>query len=123
MGDQGNTALVQADREDKRVSILVRGPERTRRTLRHHPLAFDTIHSTISGIHVEEKVPLPEHPEIVVDYQYLLDLEAMGEKSFVPPGLRERVDVRALLDGVDLSKPQREAVRLRQALVERFSLR
>ncbi len=123
VGDQGNTAVVQADREDKRVSILVRGPERTRRTLlaiiRSH---FDTIHSTISGIHVEEKVPLPEHPEIVVDYQYLLDLEAMGEKSFVPPGLRERVDVRALLDGVDLSKPQREAVRLRQALVERFSL-
>ncbi|MCU0519776.1 MAG: GTP-binding protein [Anaerolineae bacterium] len=121
--DQGNSALVQADREEKRVSIWVRGPERTRRALlsiiRSH---FDVIHSTISGIHVAEKVPLWEHPEIVVDYQYLLDLEAMGEKSFVPPGLRERVDVRALLDGVDLTQPQREAVRLRQALVERFDI-
>ncbi len=121
VADQGNVALIAADREEKCVSIWVRGPERTRRALlsivRSH---FDTIHSTISGIHVEEKVPLPQHPEIVVDYQYLLDLEAMGEKSFVPPGLRQRTDVRALLDGVDLTRRQREAVRLRQILVERF---
>jgi hypothetical protein len=71
---------------------------------------------------VEEKVPLPRHPEIVVDYRYLLDLEAMGEKTFVPAGLRQRVNVRGLLEGVDLSRDQREAVRLRQVLVERFNL-
>ncbi len=123
VGDgQGNVALVTADREERCVYIWVRGPERTRRALlsiiRFH---FDAIHSTIAGIRVEEKVPLPDHPEIVVDYHYLLDLEAMGEKSFVPPGLRQRVDVRSLLEGVDLTRPQREAVRLRQMLVERFS--
>ena len=119
--DQGNRALVQSDREDKRVYIWVRGPERTRRTLlsiiRYH---FDAIHKTIPGIKVEEKVALPNHPEIVVDYQYLLDLEAMGERSFVPPGLRQRVNVKRLLEGVDLRNAQRAAVRLRQILVERF---
>jgi internalin A len=119
--DQGNRALVHADREDKRVYIWVRGPERTRRALlsiiRYH---FDTIHKTIPGIEVEEKVALPNHPEIVVDYQYLLDLEAMGERSFVPPGLRQRVNVKRLLEGVDLRKAQRASVRLRQILVERF---
>ncbi|MGC9521133.1 MAG: COR domain-containing protein [Anaerolineae bacterium] len=123
VADQGNTALVQADREDRRVYVWVRGPHRTRRALlsiiRFH---FDVIHSSIPGIHVEEKVPLPNHPEIVVDYRYLLDLESMGEKSFVPPGLRQRVDVRALLDGIDLSKLQEGTVRLRQILVERFDL-
>ncbi len=122
VADQGNVALVQADREEKQVSIWVRGPERTRRALlsiiRFH---FEVIHRSISGIQVEQKVPLPDHPEIVVDYQYLLDLEEMGERTFVPPGLRQRVEVRALLDGVDLSAPQREAVRLRQILVERFN--
>jgi hypothetical protein len=122
VADQSNVALVQADKEEKRVSVWVRGPERGRRALlsiiRFH---FDVIHSSIPGIHVEEKVPLPDHPEIVVDYQYLLDLEAMGEKSFVPAGLRQRVDVRALLDGVDLAHEQREPVRLRQILVERFN--
>ncbi len=119
--DQGNRALVQADRKDKRVYLWVRGPERTRRVLlsiiRYH---FDTIHQTIPGIQVEEKVALPDHPDIVVDYQYLLDLEAMGERSFVPPGLRQRVNVKRLLEGVDLREAQRTAVRLRQILVERF---
>jgi internalin A len=121
VADQSNVALVQADKEEKRLSVWVRGPERGRRALlsiiRFH---FGVIHSSIPGIHVEEKVPLPEHPEIVVDYQYLLDLEVMGEKSFVPPGLRQRVDVRSLLDGVDLAREQRQPIRLRQILVERF---
>lgn len=120
--DQGNEALILADREDKRVVIRVRGPEHTRRALlnivRFH---FETIHSSISGIQVEEKVPIPHHKGIVVDYQYLLDLEAMGEKSLIPPGLRARVEVRSLLEGVDLTKTQREAVRLRQILVDKFS--
>lgn len=122
VADQDNIALVQADREDRRVSIQVGGPERTRRALlsiiRFH---FDVIHESLSGIQVEEKVPLPDHPDIVVDYAYLLDLEAMGEKSFVPPGLRQRVNVRSLLDGVDLTRPQREAVRLRQILADHFT--
>ncbi|MBN1247821.1 MAG: GTP-binding protein [Anaerolineae bacterium] len=122
VADQANVALVQADKEERRVSIWVRGPERGRRALlsiiRFH---FEVIHSSIPGIHVEEKVPLPDHPEIVVDYQYLLDLEAMGEKRFVPAGLRQRVEVRALLDGVDLAREQEAPVRLRRILVERFN--
>lgn len=122
VADHGNAALVEADAEERQVNVRVRGPEHTRRQLlsivRYH---FDVIHSSLSGIQVAQRVPLPGRPEIAVDYQYLLDLEAMGERSFVPPGLRCRVEVRALLDGVDLSAVQREAVRLRQILVERFT--
>ncbi len=121
VADQGNLALVRADREDRKILVWVKGPERTRRVLlsliRFH---FDVIHGSISGIEVQEKVPLPDHPEILVDYQYLLDLEAMGERSFVPPGLRKRIEVRSLLEGLDLAWEQRQAVRLRQTLVERF---
>jgi internalin A len=122
VADQGNVALIEADREERRVDVRVRGPERTRRALlsivRFH---FDAIHSSLSGIQVEQRVPLPDHPGIAVEYQYLLDLESMGERSLVPPGLRRHVEVRTLLEGVDLSSGQREAVRLRQILVERFS--
>jgi internalin A len=122
VADQGNVALIEADREERRVDVRVRGPERTRRALlsivRFH---FDAIHGSLSGIQVERRVPLPGHPEIAVDYQYLLDLELMGERSLVPPGLRRRIEVRALLDGVDLNTVQREAVRVRQILVERFT--
>ncbi len=122
VSDQGNVALIEADREERRVDVRVLGPEHTRRALlsiiRFH---FDAIHSSLSGIQVERRVPMPGYPDIVVDYQYLLDLEAMGERSLVPPGLRRRVEVRALLDGVDLDSVQREAVQLRQILVERFT--
>ncbi len=121
--DEGNIALIRADREDRRVYVWVKGPEHTRRALlsiiRFH---FDMIHSSVPGIRVEEKVPLPDHPEIVVDYRHLVDLEAMGEKGFVPPGLRRWVDVRSLLEGVDLAAEQREPARLRRVLVERFNL-
>jgi internalin A len=122
VADQGNIAIIEADKEERRVDVRVVGPERTRRALlsiiRFH---FDAIHGSLSGIQVQRRVPLPDHPEIAVDYQYLLDLEAMGERSLVPPGLRQRIEVRALLDGVDLGVMQREAVRLRQILVERFT--
>jgi internalin A len=104
----GNKALVKADREDKKIFIWVSGREQTRRTflgvIRSN---FDYIHETIPGIKPEEKVPLPDHPEIVIDYRHLLDLEALGETSFIPEGIRERVNVKELLDGVEPEEERR----------------
>lgn len=104
----GNKALVKADREDKKIFIWVSGRERTRRiflgVIRSN---FDHIHETIPGIKPEEKVPLPDHLEIVVDYRHLLDLEALGETSFIPEGIRERVNVKELLDGVEPEEERR----------------
>ena len=97
-----NEALVNADIEDKKIFIWIRGPEHTRRDfLSKIRGQFDSIHDTISAIQADEKVPVPDHPEIVVDYKHLLRLQAMGESSFVPEGLGEKVDVRRLLDGVE----------------------
>ena len=110
LGDKGsgNKARVKADREDKKIFIWVSGSEQTRRTflgvIRSN---FDYIHETIPGIKPEEKVPLPDHPEIVVDYRHLLDLEALGEESFIPEGFRERVNVKELLDGVEFEEERR----------------
>ncbi|MHC1596479.1 MAG: COR domain-containing protein [Candidatus Syntropharchaeales archaeon] len=105
----GNKALVKADREDKKIFIWVNGREQTRRTfLGAIRSNFDYIHETIPGIEPEEKVPLPDHPEIVVDYRHLLDLEALGETSFIPEGIRERVNVKKLLNGVEPEEERRE---------------
>jgi internalin A len=102
LAHEGNTALVKADREDKKIFIWVGGPEAGRRRfLAIIRAQFDSIYRTIPGLEVEEKVPLPDHPAIVVDYQYLRDLEEMGETHFVPPGLRQRVSVKKLLDGIE----------------------
>ncbi|HEX7315319.1 MAG TPA: COR domain-containing protein [Pyrinomonadaceae bacterium] len=104
-----NRALVKADLEDKKVFIRVGGPEHTRRAL----LAvirsnFDSIHKTIPGLVADEKVPLPERTSVVVDYRHLLTLEELGEASFIPEGMSERVNVKRLLDGVEPENSRRE---------------
>lgn len=119
--DQDNEALVRADSGLRRISILVRGLKYARRDLlsiiRSH---FDTIHKTIPGMQVWKNIPLPGYPEITVDYEHLLSLEAMGERSFIPPGLRQRIDVKLLLNGIDLADTRKKPVQLRQILIERF---
>ncbi|HIE31128.1 MAG TPA: GTP-binding protein, partial [Methanosarcinales archaeon] len=104
----GNKALVKADKEDKKIFIWVSGREQTRRTflgvIRSN---FDYIHETIPGIEPEEKVPLPDHPEIVVDYRHLLVLEEKNKDYFIPEGHSEEVNVKELLNGVEPEEERR----------------
>ncbi|MGP1386773.1 MAG: COR domain-containing protein [Thainema sp.] len=113
-----NKALIKADREEKIIFIWVKGnPARRRSLLESIRDQFYYIHSTIPGIEAEEKVPLPERPEVLVDYKHLLDLEALGEAEFVPPGLREKVSVRRLLDGIEA--PEERQVRQNRLAAQR----
>ncbi len=102
LGHEGNLALVKADREDKIIKIRVNGKANTRRNLLTAIRSqFDYIHKTIPGIVPIAKVPLIEHPEIILDYQDLLDLESMGEKDMIVPKLKQRIPLRQLLDGIE----------------------
>jgi internalin A len=105
----GNQALVRADLTDNRTLIRVRGPAAGRRDLLTRIREqFDAIHYTIQGLQVEEKVPLPGHPELPpVDYDHLITLEQLGEETFIPQGLAERVSVRDLLNGVESPSTRR----------------
>ena len=97
---EGNLALVKADREDRKIFVRIKGKPIARRGfLGQIRDRFRYIHNTISGIQAQEKVALPNHPHILVDYRHLLNLEAMGETSFVPYGLQEKIEVRDLLNG------------------------
>ena len=101
LNDEGNRALVKADKEEKKIIIWVTGQKSTRRSLlRVIRSQFDSIHTTISGLHAEEKVPLPNFPHILVDYQHLLNLEQLGEVDFIPYGIKAKVNVKELLDGI-----------------------
>ncbi|MEM8723857.1 MAG: COR domain-containing protein [Cyanobacteria bacterium P01_G01_bin.39] len=73
LAQEGNRALVKADREDKKIIIRINGKESTRRNLLTAIRSqFDHIHATIPGIVPEEKVPLLDYPNIPpVDYQWL----------------------------------------------------
>ena len=109
LAKEGNKALVKADREDKKIMIRVKGTENTRRNLLTAIRSqFDYIHKTIPGIIPEEKVPLIDHPEIILDYQELLGLEAMGETSIAIGKLKQRIPLKQLLDGIEAQQYRRQ---------------
>ncbi len=62
---------------------------------------FELIHATIPQLAVEEKIPLPDNPDVVADYRNLVTMLELGETSFVPVGSKRRYDVRPLLDGIE----------------------
>ena len=47
------------------------------------------------------KVPLIEHPEILLDYEELLGLEEMGERSISIGKIKRRMPLKQLLDGIE----------------------
>jgi len=99
--DWNNRALIKADPEDKKIFISVTSEPATRQMLLAIIRAdFRKIHATIPKLVVKEKVPIPGHPQVVVDYEHLLTLEKMGEETFIPEGLHEKVNVRELLHGI-----------------------
>jgi internalin A len=121
--DDGNRALIKADIEDRKIFIWVGGPENSRRrfleVIRSH---FDSIHKTIPGLAADEKVPLPSHPEIAVDYKHLLRLEQEGIEKWIPEGLVEPVNVKQLLDGIETERARRDRqeFRIREERPERL---
>ena len=128
LANEGNLALVKADREDKIIKICVKGNINTRRNLLTAIRSqFDYIHKTIPGIIPVEKVPLIENPEIILDYQELLGLEAMGEKDIAIGKLQQRIPLRQLLDGIESPAerikhdPERRRRREeRQSIIDRY---
>jgi hypothetical protein len=105
----GNRALVKADLEERRVFICVTGRRSSRRILMDIIRAeFERIHATIPQLAVQEKVPMPDDPAIVVDYNHLLNLLDLGEESFVPERSKTRYGVRELLEGIETDQRRAE---------------
>jgi GTPase SAR1 family protein len=104
----GNTALVKADTEDRRIYIWVKGDENTRRDfLSAIRTEFDSIHKTIAKLETTEKVPLPNARDAdPVDYKLLLQLEQKGIMTHHVQAGDNLVEaaVSQLLDGVRPSK-------------------
>ncbi|MDZ7968922.1 MAG: COR domain-containing protein [Nostoc sp. DedSLP03] len=108
---ENSIALIKADREDRKIVIHIQNTKSVKgdgrrflAIIRDH---FEAIHKTIPGLNVEQKVPLRNHPNILLDYQNLLDYEEMEEPFIIPLGLKERVNVKGLLDGIE-SEPDRQ---------------
>ena len=103
---EGSRAIVKADTEDRRIYISIQNGN-PRLALSAFRNQLKSIHQTISGLEASEKVPVPGHPEIPpLDYEHLVTLENLGEETYIPEGLGERINVRDLLNGLQANAPQ-----------------
>jgi internalin A len=107
-------ALVRGDVQGRTVTIRVAGTGQGRRELlgiiREH---FERIHRSFEKLPVTELVPIPQHPDVVVPYNDLLDYEAAGDDEYkvVIDRRPVKVSVTKLLDGVDIPGVRRPADR------------
>lgn len=107
--NDGDRALVKADMEDRKISILIGGSYQSRRRLLEVIRSnFNSIHRTIPGLIAEEKVPLPNYPGVVVDFKHLVRLEVNGIREWIPEGLEQPLRVSELLDGLESKQSRRE---------------
>ncbi len=101
-----NKALIKADIEDKKMLIWVDGHEPTRRSflsiIRH---TFQLLHEHLPKINPKEKVPYKSE---ILDYEDLIICEEIGEETFLIPKLKERVNIKQLLDGIEEKREHRE---------------
>jgi internalin A len=101
---EGNQALVRADIQDGYVEIAVSGPvDSRRRLLAVVRSQFEHIHSTLK-LTPKALVPVPAVPGLVMRYDHLTTYERAGKLRAEVPFENElyEVDVRTLLDGIDL---------------------
>lgn len=86
------------------VSISVIGnPTGRRRLLSIIRPDFERIHHSIARLKAEEKIPVPGHPEVAVEYETLrvLEEEKETELKLVMNGKLLRLSVSELLNGVE----------------------
>jgi internalin A len=98
-------ALVRGDIQARKITIRVTGKGNGRRELlgivREH---FERIHRDFTKLPVTEMVPVPGHPDVMLDYEELLGFER-DEVEELPKrvaGKTVRLKIKDLLDGVDV---------------------
>jgi internalin A len=99
---ENNDALIIADYEEKTITISIQGDEAGRRFLLEIIRSnFDHVHRTIPKIDVTEVVPLPDLPDIKIDYEDLRQLDKVGIEEHYWPKAKSYINIRRLLDGIE----------------------
>ena len=96
-------ALVRADYEEHKIYIDVKGDnlQERRHLLTVIREEFRTIKKTFPDLEYHEKIQIPEHPHVVVNYDHVVFLEKQGVQEQFFDGLEEKYPVKKLLEGVE----------------------
>jgi nucleoside phosphorylase len=102
LGAEGCRILVRGDTARNRVEIQVAGTTGQRAALSIVRNYFATVHRYYAKLPFEERVPLPEQPEVDVGYEHLVTLEREDslDHTFRPERADRKYSVRELLEGV-----------------------
>ncbi|MEA5551372.1 COR domain-containing protein [Anabaena cylindrica UHCC 0172] len=112
---RNSRALIKSDQEDRKIFISITGDISTRKELLAMIRSqFDAIHQTFTGLDPKEKVPIPGHPHIFVDYENLL-VYADENLRIIPAGLKEAFNAIELLNGIE-SEQERHRRRDRERI-------
>lgn len=96
-------ALITANRADKQLDIEIDGSPNNRRYLLNIIRAeLNEIHATFARLEVAEWVPILTHPGQAIAYADLLFYAEQEEWTPLYGPIRGRIDVKALLDGIEL---------------------
>jgi internalin A len=108
-----NKALVKADIEDRKITIVIDGVEHMRRdALSAIRYQLDEIHGAIKGLDAQKRVPIPNAPNAEpLEYETLLMLEREGQEEYlVRDGKRlVKVNVRQVLSGIESETDRKES--------------
>jgi len=106
--DKLNKALVKADLDANKIFIFVDGRADSRKDLLSLIRAdLRKIYNTIPKLQFEQKIPLPENPSILLDYEDLLESLEIGNEFIKPKGLKKNILIKPLLEGIE-GKPTTE---------------
>jgi hypothetical protein len=107
---------VIADVDARTIDIAVTGdtPISRRNALAVVRTQFRSIHGSLASLEVEQRVPLPDRPEVAVPYEWLVDQEKRKRaRAEWWDGQRStEVDVQALLNGVETKEDRRDTDRV-----------
>jgi len=102
----GTIALIKADEEEKRIHIKVSGGQRKDyfSIIRHQ---LREINNSFEKLSVKELIPLPDHPDIEIEYIELVGYEIAGNDNMFIGKLGKTYSVSKILNGIE-KKEERE---------------
>jgi len=102
--EQGQSrALVKADVVGKKIEIYVKGNNwrNNQALLTHIRKELGEIHKKFALLSIKRKVPHPNYPDILKDYDELAAMEEVGETEVFVFELRGKLPISDWLDGVE----------------------